>query len=76
MLSEGECLMLQRTPNSAALDFLSEWDECQTPSVKDYKDYLATCMGDAGEMLDLVADCIIFEALASPGKQWAPRKNI
>jgi hypothetical protein len=76
MLSEGKRLMLQRSANSAALDFLSEWDEGQTPSVKDYKDYLATCTGDAGEMLDLVADCVIFEALAYPGQFGAARKNI
>ena len=55
--------MPQRSPHAAALDFLQEWEEGNTPVLADY---LACCTGDDREMLEIVADCVILEGLAFP----------
>ncbi len=55
--------MPQQNANSVALDFLKEWDEGRQPQLTDY---LATHPADADDILESVADCLIFEALARP----------
>ena len=53
--------MFHQSSKSAALDFLKEWEEGHAPLLQDY---LTSVTGDVDDTLDLVADCVIFEALA------------
>jgi hypothetical protein len=62
-----EAFMKSKNPTGAVLDFLTEWEEGNSPALEDF---IASDSHETTDLLDLVADCVIFDALAHPVHLW------
>ena len=49
--------------HGVALQFMQDWDSGKQPSLRDY---LAASPGDARELMEFVADYVVFEAMTPP----------
>lgn len=61
--------MAQQSLRSVALQFIQDWDAGKQPSLQEY---LALYPGYARELMDFVADYVVFDAVAAkPTVTWA-----
>lgn len=58
--------MTQQSPYAIALDLLREWDDGNSHA---FDNYAARYPDASHEVIDLVADCLILDALALPGSR-------
>ena len=56
--------MAQTDLHRLELEFMQDWDAGKQPALHEY---VARCPGDAHELMEFVADYIIFEAVAPMG---------
>ena len=57
--------MAQTTLRSVALQFMLDWEAGKQPSLQDY---VSRYPGYARELVEFVADCMVFEAVAPMAK--------